>query len=113
EWQGYMRPPRKIRVLSAEEQARHVGRYAIVSGLEAPYVDVWIEDGQLHSRVEGLRLPARPVYMDVSGRFFTQQTPGETQFTYDRNGRAIGLIAYAQGDVEVFRAERIEAAGAA
>ena len=105
-WQGYLRPPRKIRKLSPQEQAQYVGRYKIVSGLEAPYLDIWIQDGHLYSRVEGLILPARPVFMDVSGRFFTQQTPGETQFIHDDTGRAVGLIAYAQGDIEVFRAER-------
>ncbi len=112
DWQGYMRPPRKVRTLGPQEQAQYVGRYAIVSGLEAPYLDVWIQDGQLYSRVEGLILPAKPVFMDVNGRFFTQQTPGEIKFIHDNTGKAVGLIAYAQGDIEVFRAQRSAESGA-
>ena len=108
-WTGYMRPPRKVRALSADEQARIVGRFRIVSGIDAPHIDIWIEDGQLHSRIEGLILPARPIYMDENGRFFSQQTPGETEVAYDQDGRAVGLVAYAEGAVELLRAERIEA----
>jgi hypothetical protein len=86
---------------------RYVGRYRIVSGIAAPHIDIWIEDGRLYSHVEGLILPPRPIIMDDNGRFFSQQMPGETAVGYDANGRAVSLVSYASGDVELLRAERI------
>jgi hypothetical protein len=33
--------------------------------------------------------------------------PGETAVGYDAHGRAVALVAYAGGDVELLRAERV------
>jgi CubicO group peptidase (beta-lactamase class C family) len=111
DWQGYLRPPRQVKNIPLDQQVNYVGRYKITSGIEAPYIDIWTQNGELYSRVEGLILPARPIYMDSNGRFFSQQTPGETEVIYDANGKATGLIAYAEGNVELLRAERIESMG--
>lgn len=110
DWDGYLRPPREIRTLSAEEQARYVGRFRITAGIDAPHIDIWSENGQLHSHIVGLILPPRPIYMDENGRFFSQQTPGESRIEYGPDGRAQRLIAYAEGETELLRAERVEEA---
>ncbi len=107
DWQGYMRAPRRIVPIIGDAMQRYVGRYRIVSGIDAPHVDIWVEDGKLHSHIEGLILPPRPIYMDESGRFFTQQVPSETAVEYGPDGRAQTLISYAAGDIEFLRAERI------
>ena len=48
--------------------------------------------------------------MDENGRFFSQQTPGESRIEYGPDGRAQRLIAYAEGETELLRAERVEEA---
>ena len=107
DWQGYLRAPRRIVPITGADMDRYVGRYRIVSGIAAPHIDIFIQDGQLHSHVEGLILPPRPIIMDDNGRFFSQQMPGETAVCYDADGRAVTLVAYAGGDVELLRAERM------
>lgn len=107
DWQGYLRAPRRIKPIIGDEMQRYVGRYRIVSGIDAPHIDIWVEDGQLHSHIQGLILPPRPIYMDEGGRFFSQQVPGETVVEYDGEGRAMTLTAYAGEDIELLRAERI------
>ena len=108
DWQGYLPPPRRIRTLSADERARHVGRFRIVSGIDAPHIDIWDENDQLHSHVQGLILPPRPIYMDAGGRFFSQLVPGETAIEYGPDGRAMRLISYGADGTQFLQAERIE-----
>jgi hypothetical protein len=105
-WEGFVKPPRQVRQVPPDLQARIAGRYAIVSGISAPHVDIWIEDGQLHSFVEGLILPPRPIYMGENGRFFTQQTNSETKLEFGPDGEATALSVFAEGDVEIIRAIR-------
>lgn len=107
DWQGYMRAPRRICPMGREEMQRYVGRYRIVSGVEAPHIDIWVDDNRLYSRIEGMILPPGAIHMDENGRLFSQQVPGETAVEYDADGRAVGLIAYAGGTVELLRAERV------
>lgn len=105
-WEGFLRPPRVVRQPPPDLQQRIAGRYRIVSGVSAPHIDIWIESGQLHSFVEGLILPPRPIYLGENGRFFTQQTPSETQLDFGPDGEATGLTVFAEGDVELIRAVR-------
>jgi CubicO group peptidase (beta-lactamase class C family) len=111
DWQGYLRTPRQVKTIPLDQQTNYVGRYKIISGIEAPYIDIWSQDRELYSRIEGLILPARPIYLDSNGRFFSQQTPGETEVIYDAIGKAVRLIAYAEGNIELLRAERTESLG--
>lgn len=104
EWAHYLKEPKKIVPVSAEDQKRYVGRYRIVSGVSAPHIDVWVQDNQLHSYVEGLIFPPRPVYLGQNGRFFTQQTASETQYEYDASGEVVSLTVYGEGEVELIRA---------
>ncbi|MFM8377076.1 MAG: hypothetical protein ACKN9P_13645, partial [Phenylobacterium sp.] len=64
------------------------------------------EDGKLFSKIEGMILPPREVFLDESGRLFGQQTPSETEVVYGPDGRVQQLIVYAEGEVEMIRAER-------
>lgn len=105
-WDGYLKPPRMVRDVPPDLQQKIIGRYRIISGVSAPHVDIWLEDGQLHSFVEGLILPPRPIYMGENGRFFTQQTPSETQLEFGADGEATGLTVFAEGEVELIRAVR-------
>jgi len=107
-WKGYLRPPKEIQTVPPERQALYSGRYRIVSGIDAPYTDIWTENGQLHSRTEGLIFPPRPIYLGTDGRFFNQQSPSETAVIYDEQGRANTLVTYATGEVEIMRAVRQE-----
>jgi CubicO group peptidase (beta-lactamase class C family) len=104
--QGYLKPPRRVREVPPDQQQRIAGRYLIMSGVSAPHLDIWIENGQLHSFVEGLILPPRPIYLDEGGRFFTQQTPSETELEFGPDGEVAALTVFAEGDVELIRAVR-------
>ncbi|TPE60990.1 beta-lactamase family protein [Sandaracinobacter neustonicus] len=106
-WDGYLRQPRRVRPIEGEETRRYAGRYRIVSGVDAPYIDISVRDGRLTSHIEGMILPPGPIYMDENGRFFSQQMPGETEVRYDAAGQAVTLIAYADGEIELLRAERV------
>jgi len=105
-WDGYLKPPRMVKDVPPDLQQKYLGRYRIISGVSAPHVDIWVENGQLHSFVEGLILPPRPIYMGENGRFFTQQTPSETRLEFGPDGEATGLTVFAEGEVELIRAVR-------
>lgn len=105
-WKNYFKAPKVIVPVPPEKQAALVGRYDIVSGISAPHLDMWIEDGQLHSFIEGLILPPRPIYLGDNGRFFTQQTASETEVEWNSAGQAVGLTVYAEGDTPLLRAVR-------
>lgn len=112
EWRGFLKPKKVIQPVPASEHHRYVGRYKIVSGIDAPYLDIWSEDGQLHSYIEGLIFPRRPIYLNENGRFFGQHTQGETAVVWGDDGLAAAFIAYAEGDVEILRAVRTPQTGA-
>ncbi|ODT88370.1 serine hydrolase domain-containing protein [Phenylobacterium sp. SCN 70-31] len=104
-------PPRRIRELPPETQALYVGRYRVVSGVSAPHLDIWTEEGKLYSRIEGLIFPPREMFLDLeNGRFFGQQTPAETAITMGPDGRARDIVVLGEGDVEILRAVREDAA---
>jgi CubicO group peptidase (beta-lactamase class C family) len=106
EWKSFFKAPKVITPVAEEDHNRYVGRYRIVSGISAPHVDIWSENGQLHSFIEGLILPPRPIFRGQNGRFFTQQTASETEIIFDAAGQAVELRAWAEGGVEILRAIR-------
>ncbi len=108
-WEGFLKPPREVVPVPPAEQDRYIGRYAVVSGLDAPHLDIWSEEGRLMSRVEGLIFPPRPIHLGRNGRFFNQQTPAETEVSFGADGRVKSLRIIADGEVELFRAERRDA----
>jgi len=108
EWRQFFKEPKVITPVPEAEHHRYVGRYRIVSGISAPHLDIWSENGQLHSFIEGLILPPRPIYLGQNGRFFTQQTASESEVSFDAAGRAVELRAWAEGGVEILRAVRME-----
>lgn len=109
-WSSFFKEPKVIQPVPEADHHRYVGRYRIVSGISAPHIDIWSENGQLHSFIEGLILPPRPIYMGQNGRFFTQQTGSESAVTYDASGQAVALTAWAEGGVEILKAIRERAA---
>jgi CubicO group peptidase (beta-lactamase class C family) len=104
EWSHYQKAPKEIQSVSPDQQEKIIGRYDIISGISAPHIDVWTDQGQLHSYVEGLIFPPRPIYLGQNGRFFTQQTSSETRFEFDEKGEAISLTTFGEGEVELLRA---------
>jgi hypothetical protein len=86
-------------------RGRLVGRYDVVSGVDAPFVDVSEVDGQLFSHIEGLRAPPVPALLDQDGRLFNRYSPYQTEVVYGDDGQAVELIAY-HGDTEILRARR-------
>lgn len=105
-WAGLKKAPRRVIELSPSEQGRYVGRYGIVSGVDAPHLDIWLHEGKLYSKIEGMILPPREMFLDDRGRFFGQQTNAETQVVLGPDGRARELIVYGEGEVEILRAVR-------
>lgn len=105
-WKNYFKAPKVIVPVPPERQALLAGRYDIVSGISAPHLDMWVENGQLHSFIEGLILPPRPIYLADNGRFFTQQTASETEVEWDETGKPVALTVYAEGDTPLLRAVR-------
>ena len=105
-WRGIEKTPRRVVTLDAARQGTYVGRFRIVSGVDAPNLDIWLEDGKLYSKIEGMILPPREMFLDNRGRFFGQQTNAETEVLFGADGRAQELIVYAEGDVEILRAVR-------
>jgi CubicO group peptidase (beta-lactamase class C family) len=106
DWEGLKRPWKRVVEISQAEKDRLVGRYDIVSGVSAPYIDIWREDDQLFSRTEGFIFPPRAIFLGENGRFFGQQTPAETQVRYGQDGLAEELTAFGEGEVEILRAVR-------
>lgn len=105
-WPGLAKTPRALSVLPLEAHGRYVGRYAIVSGVDAPHLDIWSDGEKLYSKIEGMILPPREMHLDAQGRFFGQQTNAETEVVYGEDGRAAELIVRAEGEVEILRAVR-------
>ena len=110
EWPGFLRAPRVVLALDASQRSRFLGRYAVVSGVDAPFLDVTEQSGQLFSHIEGMRAPPVPVLMDSAGRLFNRYSPYESEVVYDASGMAVELIAF-DGGTEILRARRQPAAG--
>ena len=105
-WEA-LKQPWKVEVpLTEAEMENLVGRYDIVSGVDAPYIDIWREGDHLMSRTEGFIFPPAVMHRGRNGRFFRQQTPSETQVWYGADGKAERLTAFSDGDVEILSAVR-------
>lgn len=113
-WPGFLREPKVLVAIDEAERRRLAGRYRILSGVDAPYVDVVEHDGMLWSHIEGHRAPPLPVLMDTQGRLFNRYAPFETTVVRAADGRAEQLVVF-DGTTEFLRARRQDeaAAGAA
>ena len=105
-WQGYAPPPKRVVPLSPAEMERFVGTYAIVSGVDAPHLKMWIDDGKLYSELAGMRGGAREVRMGADGRGFNGTTPSESIYEYGPDGRVASISVVESGVTEIIRAER-------
>ncbi|PZU44925.1 MAG: serine hydrolase [Sphingomonas sp.] len=104
-WKGF-NTRHRVRSLSTDEQQAYVGQYDVTDGIARTTLEIWIENGQLHSFIHGLVFPPGPIYLADNGRFFSQRTRGEFVFAHDAAGIAQSLVVYAEGGVELIRAER-------
>ena len=105
-WPNYLPPKKIVRELNAEQRKLHAGRYRIVTGVDAPFINVWEEDGVLYSEIVGMRGGKRRVRMDQNGRLFNERTPFDTAIEYGPDGRAMTLRIIEGGTTEIVRAER-------
>lgn len=109
-WDDLKQPWKVEAPMTAEEMDQLVGRYDIVSGVDAPYIDIWRDGDRLISRTEGFIFPPAVMHKGVNGRYFRQQTPSETQVWHGPDGRAERLTAFSDGDVEILSAVRQKSA---
>ncbi|HEY0300620.1 MAG TPA: serine hydrolase domain-containing protein, partial [Rhizomicrobium sp.] len=105
-WDGFMMAPKEVRTIPADQLARYIGDYEIVSGVDSPGLKIWAEDGRLKSEIIGMRGGARDILMDQNGRFFNRNGPYETAVIYDENNIARELIVLRDGKSEILRARR-------
>jgi CubicO group peptidase (beta-lactamase class C family) len=105
DWPGFLRAPRQVVSLDAAERARLAGRYRIVSGVDAPYLDLIDRDGQAWAQIVGHRAAPVPVLMDETGRLFNRYSPFESAAIRDATGRVVEIVAY-DGNIEILRARR-------
>lgn len=105
-WPDFMPAPKRVAMLSPEEQQRYVGDYSIVSGIELPLLRVFSEGGVLKSEIPGLRAGVQTVYLDEDGVMFNNSGPYETRICYGRDGRARELTACEGRTNVVIRAVR-------
>lgn len=105
QWPGFMAAPKVVQALDSRARMNLAGRYDVVSGVDAPFIDVIDRDGQLFSHIEGMRAPPVPALMDQDSRLFNRYSPYQTQVVYSKDGRALELIAF-DGGTEILRARR-------
>lgn len=105
QWPGFLPAPRVVQPLDLVARRRLVGRYAVLSGVDAPHIDVSDVDGQLYAHIEGMRAPPTPALMDQDGRLFNRYSPYQTEVRYGDDGQAFELAAY-DGGTEILRARR-------
>ncbi len=105
-WKDFMLEPKVVQKIPEEQFPRYTGDYAIVSGVDAPGMKIWAEDGKLKSQITGMRGGAREIMMDQNGRFFNRNGPYETAVAYDGNDVAQELIVLRDGKNEILRARR-------
>ncbi|MGA9794410.1 MAG: serine hydrolase domain-containing protein [Rhizomicrobium sp.] len=106
DWPDFLVPEKRVVPVPKNMLSKFEGQYRITSGIELPVMNIWSEDGQLKSEVPGLRAGVRTLFMDDTGRFFSQSGPYETSIVYGEDGRALELIVY-EGTEEIMRAARI------
>ena len=104
-WPGFLRAPKVIQSPDAAARQRLVGRYTVVSGVDAPFLDITEVNGQLFSYIEGMRAPPLPVLVDADGRLFNRYSPYESTVVFGDDGRALEIAAF-DGDTEILRARR-------
>lgn len=107
DWPGYLLKPRKVRVLSPEEQERYIGTYRITTGIELPFLHIFREDDKLYSHIPGLRMGVSQFMLDESGTGFNPKVPFESHMTYGPDGRVQTFVSLAGGTTEILRAERV------
>jgi CubicO group peptidase (beta-lactamase class C family) len=108
-WPDFMLPAKTVRPIPPDDFPRYVGTYDIVSGVEAPEMKIWNQDGRLKTEITGMRGGPRDVMMDQNGRFFSQTGPYETAVTYDAAGVAVEMTVLRDGKTEILRARRRKA----
>ncbi|MEI9994327.1 MAG: serine hydrolase domain-containing protein [Rhizomicrobium sp.] len=105
-WPDYLRAEKHVREIPQAELSRYTGTYDIVTGVDAPAMRIWAENGTLRSEIKGMRGGPREIFMDQNGRFFNRMGPYETAVTYDANGQAHELAILRDGVTEIMRARR-------
>lgn len=105
-WDDFLPEPKTVQPLSADDIAKFVGVYDIISGVEMPEMRIWAEEGALVTQIEGMRGgPNRPL-MDQNGRLFNRNRPSETEVVYGADGRAEELIIRSFGVTEIMHMRR-------
>jgi CubicO group peptidase (beta-lactamase class C family) len=106
DWEHFLPAPKTVKPIPADQLDRYVGTYDIVSGVEMPEMNIWVEDGELVTQITGMRGgPGRPL-MDQNGRLFNRARPSETEVIYGPDGRAEELVVLSFGVTEIIRMRR-------
>ncbi len=105
-WRDFNPAPKRVVTIGPEDQHNYVGEYDILSGTELPTLMVFVEDGQLKSRMPGNRMGVRPLYLDDNGVLFNGAGAMETRPTYGPDGRVAELVVYEAGGLETMRLRR-------
>lgn len=105
DWPGFLPPPRQVVPLDAAGRAQLAGRYRIVSGVDAPYLEVVDRDGQAWAQIVGHRAAPVPVLVDESGRLFNRYSPFDSEALRDASGQVVEIVGYDRG-TEILRARR-------
>ena len=106
DWKAFMLEPKVVQKIPEDQFPRWTGEYDLISGVDAPGMKIWNENGKLHSQIIGMRGGAREIMMDQNGRFFNRDGPYETEVVYDENNVARELIVLRDGKNEILRARR-------
>ncbi len=109
-WDDFFPAPKTVVPIPADQLDRYVGAYDIVSGVEMPEMNIWVEDGHLMTHIQGMRGGPNQPLMDASGRLFNLSRPSETEVVYGPDGRAQELIVRQFGVTEILRMRRKQAA---
>lgn len=105
-WKDFMLEEKVVQKIPEDQFPRWTGEYDLISGVDAPGMKIWNENGKLHSQIIGMRGGAREIMMDQNGRFFNRSGPYETQIIYDENNISRELIVLRDGKNEILRARR-------
>lgn len=105
DWPGFLREPKALVPLDEAQRRQLAGTYPIVSGVDAPAIEVAEKDGHLLAHIVGHRAPPLPVLMDGQGRLFNRFSPFETTVLRAEDGRALELVVH-DGATEILRARR-------
>ena len=105
-WDGFMPAPKKVVPIPSSDLHRYAGKYRVVSGVDAPFFDIWEENGTLMGEIKGLRGGPREILMDEKGCLFNRVGPFETYVAYDEKGQAVELTVTLSGSTEIMKARR-------